>query len=324
MQIKREGTEIAIFTVISVLLYQSGFLIFVFCVPLQLLFFKQGNRAFLISTGLFILSVILWGFVKTRGVADSETRWMILCLDAGLPILFFLGLAAVNNRIFPFKSRLYSLLSAAAGFALLSLPVFFLVRNSEGIVGFLENQILQSMRVFFQISLPSPGESESGSEQIAAIVALIKEGFFRNYVFVFFLILTGNYRAGMLISARSKGETWKGLWEFHLDDRFVWPFLISWAGVLAGLYLDLGFFQYLVWNVGLITLFLFGIQGIGIIQFITLKYGIAPRLKMLGMFLVVILLMVPKLNMLIYVGIPVLGVTELWIKYRVIERSKDR
>ena len=248
---------------------------------------------------------------------------MILVLDAALAGVFFLSLAVLNGLWISFKRRLYAFLGCAAGFALLSIPAIIFAGKSEVAARFLEDQIIQGMGIFLQIPAAGEGAGPAEIERFAGFIAALKQGFLRNFVFVYCLLLAVNYRLGIVFHSRSSGIRPESLENFSLPVWFVWPFLVSWAGVLLNTFVPLGVLSYIFWNCGLITLLLFGLQGIGILRFLLVKYKVPARIRIFGFLFVALILMIPQVSIVIYAGIPILGVSEIWIRYRVIERSTD-
>jgi hypothetical protein len=144
----------------------------------------------------------------------------------------------------------------------------------------------------------------------------LKEMILRSYLFIFFVILSANWWAGTSIMKRAGREKRFDITRFKLPDIFIWPLLISWAVVLLDVVKGIGWPAYLFWNTGMIALFLFGLQGFGILRHLLKKYALFRSLKTLLTFIVIILVFIPGVNWVIIIGFPGLGVSELWIKYR--------
>jgi hypothetical protein len=107
--------------------------------------------------------------------------------------------------------------------------------------------------------------------------------------------------------------------EFRLESWWLWPFIVTGALVLLDLFAGLGPWAYAVWNAGLIVLFLFGLQGLAILRFLFEKYRI-PRIVWPLIILVggsLFFRGAPAAALIVLLVIPVFGVSENWIRYRV-------
>ena len=78
-----------------------------------------------------------------------------------------------------------------------------------------------------------------------------------------------------------------------------------WIGILA-------------WNVALLGTVLYGLQGVDILKFILRRM---ERFRSMVIFAIILCLFMPGLNIIILIGVPLLGVSGLWIQYDRGERS---
>jgi hypothetical protein len=161
----------------------------------------------------------------------------------------------------------------------------------------------------------------TGLTDTQQMFTFIKEVFFRNYIFTYFLLVTGNWYAGTVIGNRSLQKEYPSISEFVIPDFFIWFLLGSWTGVLIDTLLGLGPLRYLFWNIALISLFLFGLQGFAIARHLLDKYNVARGTRFALGLAALILFFIPGVNLVLIVGLPGFGLSELWIKYRKAERS---
>ena len=80
--------------------------------------------------------------------------------------------------------------------------------------------------------------------------------------------------------------------------------------------MGIGAVRYAAWNIGLIGLFVFGMQGIGIIQTILDRRAVSRQIRVVISAGMVFMVFWPGVNLVVLIGLPVLGVSELWIHYR--------
>jgi hypothetical protein len=103
----------------------------------------------------------------------------------------------------------------------------------------------------------------------------------------------------------------------------IWPLLVPWALILAGLRFDIGPLRYAAWNLGLIMLFTYGMQGVGIIQTLLERRNASRGVRVLITALLVFMLFWNRTALIVLVGLPCLGVSELWIHYRKAEKENE-
>lgn len=102
---------------------------------------------------------------------------------------------------------------------------------------------------------------------------------------------------------------------------FVWALVAALAGALLSLVGNVGVFEHLAWNGVFIVLFLYGVQGIGIIWSLLDRWEVARGIRIGVGAALAFLLIVPGANLLVVLGVPGLGVAETWIHFRTGERS---
>jgi hypothetical protein len=100
-----------------------------------------------------------------------------------------------------------------------------------------------------------------------------------------------------------------------LPEHAVWVFLGSWTGVLATMVVDLPMLQSIVWNIALSTSLLYMVQGMSILAALVRRRNpgaTATRIFLLSF----VLVMLPGVNVIPLAALPLLGVSETWIRYR--------
>jgi hypothetical protein len=75
--------------------------------------------------------------------------------------------------------------------------------------------------------------------------------------------------------------------------------------------------------VGLIAMFLYGLQGVGILRFLIAKSNAGRGLLRFTTIIIIVMLIIPGINILIILGIPIFGVSETWIHFRKPKRSDE-
>lgn len=329
MRISEQGAfwlDVIIFAGISVIMYEIGFLSFLYLVPLQVMAKKRGENGLLFSSVLVLAAVLVTAFIHTRGIEDIQLKNVLIFLELVLPVMLVASFYAVNKQFTQEWRNLYRLLGVTMAVGLVSIPVILIIKQNTNFVEYFRNQIAMIVEgvtstLFLQSGIYEEGLISSLFRP-ERIIQTIKAVFFRNYLFSFFLILTLNWRIGVGIARRFFGGTVPRLSQFILPNKFIWVLLISWAGILADIFFGLKVAGYIVWNIGLIALFLYGLQGIGILRHLLGRANLGRGMQTFFIVMIVFLLIVPGINALILLGIPILGVSEVWIHFRKQKRSE--
>jgi hypothetical protein len=231
----------------------------------------------------------------------------------------------LNRENFYGLNRKYRLLIATAAAGLLSIPLIAYFSSNE--------ELQQVIQYQFEVlaDLLSQGTLEGETTETVPATAeelmnYIKNIFLSSYLFSYALMLAASWAAGKYIGMRSKG--WTGrlglIRNFSLKDTFIWPLLVSWSIVLISRFTDLGFLQYIAFNSGFIFLFFFGIQGLAVAGVLMDRYQISRGLRIGLAVLMIIMLFLPGVNWVVLIGLPGVGVSEIWVKYRRNEGEVDK
>jgi hypothetical protein len=317
--------EILGFAVIAIILYITGFLTFLFAVPLQMLMIKRGYRAYLMSSFAVLVAVIISALVNTRLMENEELKQMLIFIELLFPVMLMAGIFAMNLESPYHLRKLYLLLGVTGAVGLVSIPIIYWLLQSEVFMTAMRDQVEYILSALYG----SPEAAETGMNggmlgrifNPEAMMETLKEVVLRNYLFSFFLLLTLNWRVGYGLGLRSRGERAAGLKNFFLPDKMVWILLLAWAGILGDIFFGVGPLGYFVWNVGLIFLFLYGLQGMGIVQHVLSRGDMTRGLQLFIIVMIIVVLFIPFLNILLIIGIPIFGISEIWIKYRQPKRS---
>jgi hypothetical protein len=105
--------------------------------------------------------------------------------------------------------------------------------------------------------------------------------------------------------------------EFRLEAFWLWPLIASCGLILADLYFHIAAWSLVAWNIGLVLVFLYGLQGLAILRFLFEKHGLPRILWFLLVALVIGLSASPRAGLFIAGALPAFGVAENWIRYRV-------
>ncbi len=309
----------------SLLFYRLGFLLFLFMVPLQVLYLRRGAKPFLSAlVGVFL------GFVVMRVVqiialsAELErVNPLLLSADLVIPLGLLGGIALVNLQPGGRLHSVYRVLLAAGLLTALTAPIVWVIGRSPEL---LEAVITQFEQVYELVretagdagaAMPQFEEGEFEPMFLQAVQVLL-----RTYVFAFTVLLLANWFIGNAFAGtwlRNPGA----LHRFEVPNRLLWPSLLAWAGALATRFVGLGAAEYVVWNFGLICVMLYAVQGLSIMRFLFDRYGFGRVSRAVILGGMILMLFMQGLNVVLVIGIALLGVSENWVEFNRFERSGE-
>lgn len=311
--------NIAGFSLLTVLLYNVGILSPMFALPLQLS--AEGkNKGRFLSTSLVSAAAIF--LIRTMMLRSLDAAGFVV-FDAVILTAVVCGLYICNFglKLFSLPVRI-SIISGGAGLA-----VLLLVPAAEGFKDLFIRSLDSLAAVGQELQLTVPGtETFWTGETLYAILTDFagKTGLFWYSAFLAFSYETGR-RIGLYGKMRAKegqGEEWK------LPEIWVWLLFIPLTLFLADRLLGRngasfleGRILYLVSNMILITSGAYGVRGIGIIRLFLKNRGIAPSLQRLLFMPLIFLLLMPGLNLALLIIVAGIGVSELWVNYRIFDKE---
>jgi hypothetical protein len=309
---RKELRDFAGTVILAVLVYRISPVFFLFMIPLVWFYFNRGNTWFLYSGLATLAGILIVSLFLITGVS-TQLKMYLMVLEISLPTSLIIGTwFLLHDNV---MTKLRSSLIGIACIGILSVPLILFLRQSDELIQFFRIQVNEIIKVaageeFFK----EAGLTAEGIFNFAA------ELVFKNYLASLYIMTTLAFYLTKRLYARYKRLKAYALGSFKLDDRYIWFFITGWFGVVVSVYLETGFAEYLFWNTAIIFLYLFGVQGIGIIQYLFEKYSVSKGARLAIVIGSIIGLLTPGINVLILFGVPVFGASEIWIHYR--ERSK--
>jgi hypothetical protein len=316
--------EIVLFTVSSLFLYHTGMGIALFLIPLQVVASRRGIRALAAASGVFLavfLAIRLFPFVQSGGASSPD---MLVAVEIAFVLVLLIGMVIVN---FPFRKRprtLVMLLSATAVAVVAAIPAALLL---PGYAPF--QQAMASLFVDVSKTLSgviSSADVTAGSLFASLLVPAKLQELTQGYLLRSFLVdvivlLSFSWWAGQASAARTSAlfgarATFRFA-AFRLEGWYLWPLIFSGALILADLFFGISFWAYAAWNAGIVLLFLYGLQGMAILRFLFEKHGVPRILWLLLIAALVVLAASPRAGLFVILAVPLLGVSENWIRFRV-------
>ncbi len=315
---KRHLLIFAALTAASILIFQISVVFFLFTVPLYVIMRKYGFQY--ISMAAFFVAVVLvtQTVIRGSGIEGSSLRRFLITLELLYP-LSLLGGILVISYFKHTRKVVFLLLVSSAGFYLITVPIILHYSGNNEIVSLLKDQIVYVADMFSK----GAGSADSFDNAVLLkelqperIVVTTAKLILRNYVFAYFIMLTVSwYLADAVLRRMDKRPGFK-LVNFRVPEILLWVLLISLVGVLADLLVELSWIGYLMWNSTFIMVLIYGIHGIGLIGYLLGRYKVTRNGRRFFMIIAVAVLLVPGINLVILIGVPVLGISEHWIRYR--------
>jgi hypothetical protein len=327
MQQKSAGArilEVLLYTLPSLLLYHTGIGIALFLIPLQIVATRRGIRGYLACAGAFlavILGMRLYPWIASRGTTPPD---LLVYMELATVVLLLLGLAGANMPLHRRPRTLLLLLGTSAIVGLAAIPAAVLLSRSAAFQQSMQGlftEISGMLGSVFATSDAVTGSLLSTLLEPSRLRQLSEAVLARSLMLDYFALLAFSWWAGQAAAARTASlfgvPPRFRFAEWRLQGYWLWPLIATGALVLADLFFGISFWAFGAWNAGLVVLFLFGLQGMAILRFLFEKHGIPRFLWLLLVAGVVMLAASPRVGLFVIVALPVFGVSENWIRYRV-------
>lgn len=320
MEVSQQGRHLLIFaalTVASILIFQISVVFFLFAVPLFIIQKRYGFQ-YLFMAGFFVAMVIvIQTVIRGSGIEGKSLRQFLIIAELAYPLAIIGGVMGISY--YQKMRTLHLLIAATVGFAILSIPMIYYYSGNEEIVILLKDQIIYVSDIF------SKGAASSDSFESAVllkelqpdrIIEATSKLVFRNYLLAYFIMLTGSWYFADAVYRKLNRKPKFKLVEFIVPEIFIWPLIVSLIGILADVFVGIGWVGHLMWNITFIMALIYGLHGIGLIVYLLNKYKLSRSIRRFIVIIGIAVLLLPGINLVILIGVPVLGVSELWIRYR--------
>ena len=313
---KRDYIGALIASCVSVFAYQTGFFFFLFLVPLQLLLFRSGLKVARIAVLGVGIALVYLG-IRHTAVGNGDVRRYLLFVELVIPLLLLGGFLLENGFFGNLGGVLLNALLATAITALVSIAVLHVLLNNEAFIAYYKTQFSEMFNI-----LKSAIANSSDIDLIPmmdmdvdTMLSHVSSVFFKGFLFAYFCILFVSYTFALSMERLTKHEA--GIITVMIPDYFVWVLIAALSLVLV----DARFqpnpvLGYVGWNVFMIVMFLYGLRGMGLIRQMLEVRKVHPVVRFFLAFAAVILLMHPRYGRVLLVGIPLIGISEIWFKYK--------
>ncbi len=318
---KKTGKEVILFSIFSILLYQSGYFFVFFLIPLQFLRNKKGFMPMLQASIVVIAAALLVAIIRTNKIETLSARSIIIISEILLLLIILLGFLYINYD-WPGNPRmLKKLLIVTAGAFLVGIPAL-LIYNSAVFQNFYKSQVALIFEVLNRSFSNAQGSDAADVAEILktidaeTVYNTIKRTVLRSYLFFYFIILSAGWWIGSIKIINGRWSSCLKLTSFSVPQIMVWPLIIALSIVVIDYKINIGFLGYIGWNILLIMVTLYGLRGLGIIQDLLLALNVPRFIRVVIFFTIMLFLLRPGLNYIILIAVPGLGVSEIWINYK--------
>jgi hypothetical protein len=307
----RELRAVLLYGAAGVVFYQIGLLLLFFVIPLFLLYLRHDARIGSAGTLVSFLGIAVVSYVRAAVLLKAAVPLDALALGMSMPALMLIGGAITASPLPQAVPRYLKLLAGSIVAAAGCLPLLvFMATNAE-------------FETLMRLQLKALSADVAGAE-LDMLAAIARNVLWSSFGAGIFLTLGASWLIALRMRARADRSVFtRRVLGFRLADICVWPFLLSWAGVLAGFMVKFPPIGYVSWNCAIVLSALFGFQGYAIIRYWIARIFKEERSRVLVGGLLIMVLFIPGLNVLPLVLIPLLGVSEIWIDYRFEERRGD-
>ena len=318
--------ELLLFTLSAVLLYRTRIGVFFFLIPLQIVASRKGLPALLAAEGIFVAAAAGIQAMTFLFPGAAPEPLVLVAVEAIVVALFLLGLVIANLSPKGLPRAQHRLVATALMAGAAAVPtVLWLSGNAE----FQSAMGEQYKALAAALSAVSPAGDVVASSILSSLLeperlrSLAEAIFLRSLAVSYLGLLAFCWWAGRAIAGRAAvifgAPPRFSFAAFRLESWWLWPLIGAGALVLLDLFSGLGQWAYPVWNAVLIVLFLYGLQGMAILRFLFEKYRLPRLLWPLAIIVGGSLVFrgSPTAAAVILLLIPVFGVSENWIRYRV-------
>lgn len=319
---QNEYAELIAVIAASVLLYQVNMLFFLFTVPLCFYAMHRGRQAYILAAAVIASAILVQELVRFGRLDIGQYSSLMLLVTLYVPFSLLIG-TGCYLMIDPSIRGLYRFIIGTAAVSAAGLILMGRITGDGASAVYLRELVAEQIELMFTdpVNAEYSGllEVYGGSQMLVTVALAILE---RTVLFSV-MVQTGIslYAAGRVVE-RAYGRKYFSLYTFSLPELMIWPFLTAWALVLLSVFVETGSIGIIGWNVGIACSLLYFLQGAAIVASAMKKRRVHIRNFTLVLWFAILLLL-PGINVIVLLGMPLLGVSELWIRYRDIRKENS-
>jgi hypothetical protein len=298
---------IIICVALSMLFMRTGILSFLFLVPLGFAVLVTGSLWF---TFLAAMAANIAVYALTSIFGNNNSSFWIDIIYFSIIFMMFIWIIGGKFLRTTYRMVLGSLVGAFA---------FLIIIISNDSL----NVFLHEMAEIFASLFISPAENEEialvTAERVVELIKMIswRGGALVSMVLMFFINRQITFVALRLFRKQSFIKK-TDLINFYTPVNVIWIKVGALVAVLLSNLLNIEILEILAWNVLTVCIILFLAQGIGIVLFLLAKRSAVFRL-ISGV--AIILVIISPINTIALIALLLLGVVEIWLPIRTIQRK---
>jgi hypothetical protein len=308
--------------VVSVGLVRSGFLGFLFLLPLGIMAYCYNGKTAWFSAVVVILGNGVFSLVMgPLGLHNPGALLMdSLYLTALIAAFTWLMAPPDKGPSFLRLPAVYRLISGSVAVSLVFGLVLYSTRKDGGFYSLFREQAEAIASLYTAASgadvvQRSLLEQYMTADHILATLGAIalRGGMVVSSVLLFFISRQLSLVIFWFVRRRRVGGSITG---FHVKPRCIWELSGSLLVILAGLRLQIAPLEIAGWNMAVICMMLYLAQGGGIMLFFLSRSTIPPMMRFLLNMVIVLVILSPGINVAALGALAILGIAENWVPFR--------
>ena len=253
-----------------------------------------------------LLAVVVWTLIESRQILGTE-YWPVVLVSMYLPVSSTVGAAVWAVGADYSKSSIRKFFWACIPVFLLglALSIYFASPTSSQV----KTALAESMLYYF----PSDYLNVDFSSVLYSVI---------NLMMLFFAPLGVLLLTFPIVTADVNVNRYNEEWQYDfanmkLPDQYVWVFFASWAASLISYLVSSvpAWIMAICWNVALTMSVLYMVVGVSILVAFARRRTAAVTVGRL-VILVVLVCFIPIVNLIVILGLILLGVLETWFRFR--------
>ena len=306
---KKEIRDVLIMSIAGFILSMFSIGSLFFTLPLLLLSKRYPKR----STDTACVAVLVLAVGKqlfdSRSILMNSLTYLFVGNNLFIPVSLILGaMVWVHTKgMDAFKRMLFSVLPSFVLFLILGAVYLALPENGQSVVNAYREIYTSLMSAF--VDADSAVLNMTFDIMLELLLSIAIPLVFINLCTVHFIFEAGAHRFDEEFDER--------LSRFTAGDRFIYAFLASWTVMLIKQFVSFGeFANLLINNITLTLTLVYAVQGFAIVLYAIRRKGMKIRgSKLLG-FLFLAIFLLPGINAVLIIALPLTGVLENWIRMR--------
>ncbi len=293
---------------LAALCYLSAFLGMFFLLPLELRIRRHHFHHLLYSIVTLAIVVLFTRLLQQEALRTLLQEMISIALLVGGLLALHLSSSILSGTLkswAPFFSRrLIRLLACTLLWALIATPVVLRAVTDGALV---ERLLQNAIPLGDGLNLP-----QAEIEQISNLTESVVEIIAASYMPLYLLMLAFTWHLGNILTKSSSHRRYP-LENYQAPNQLLWPLIAGYALLLLGTRFGNGIWIYLIWNITLTLSLCYLFQGIAIILFQIKKRSKHPTPENWLTIAFVGVILLPVVNVIVYIGTTLLGLMENWI-----------